>query len=255
MTPSGFGDLLTNALLAAADRDEVDRLLPHLRRKTFPQGWLFYEPGDPIDMVYFPVDGVISMLCVTTSGAVETATIGREGGLGLTGGLGPRVSAHRAIAQTPGAAWCAPVGEFRRVLDAAPSLRDQASRHTEAMLAQVMQSVACNTLHPVEARLARWILMCHDRVSGDVVPLTQAFLAQMLGVQRTTVSASAQLLQSRDLIAYSRGRILVKNRVGLEHAACECYAASQEHYARLLGHGPGHVDGHAHDHGLERLSA
>lgn len=238
MTTAGLGDLLENTLLAAAEPSEVESLLPHLRRAAFPQGLLFYEPGDPIDTVYFPVDGVVSMLCVTAEGAVETATIGREGGVGLTGGFGPRVAAHRAIAQTPGAAWCASVQDFRQVLARAPSLRDQAARHTEAMLAQVMQSVACNTLHPVEARLARWILMCHDRTRGDFVPLTQAFLAQMLGVQRTTVSAAAQELQSAGLIAYSRGRITVHDRPGLERASCECYAASRRHYARLLGEGP-----------------
>jgi CRP-like cAMP-binding protein len=235
MTPSGTGDLLENALLASTDAGDLERLRPHLRRTPYAQGHLFYEPGDPIEVVYFPTDGVISMLCVTRDGAVETATIGREGAVGLTGGFGPRQSAHRAIAQVSGVAWCAPVEAFREVLQGSPSLRDQASRHTEAMLAQVMQSVACNTLHPVEARLARWILMCHDRTRGDVVPLTQAFLAQMLGVQRTTVSAAAQVLQSGGLIAYTRGRIDVKNRAGLEHASCECYAASRRHYARLLG--------------------
>lgn len=235
MTTAGLGDLLENALLAAADPAEVERLLPHLRRTPYAQGHLFYEPGDEIDAVYFPIDGVVSMLCVTRDGAIETATVGREGGIGLTGGFGPRVAAHRAIAQVGGAVWCSPIAGFRRVLETAPSLRDQVARHTEAMLAQVMQSVACNTLHPVEARLARWILMCHDRTRGDFVPLTQAFLAQMLGVQRTTVSAAAQGLQSAGLIAYSRGRIVVKERPELEHASCECYAASRRHYERLLG--------------------
>jgi CRP-like cAMP-binding protein len=235
MTPDRPGNPFENALIAASEPMEAARLLPHLRFTPFPQAHLFYEPGDDLDTVYFPVDGVISMLCVTREGAVETATVGREGGIGLTAGFGPRKAAHRAIAQTPGAAWCASAEAFRRVLADAPALRDQAARHTEAMLAQVMQSVACNTLHPVEARLARWILMCHDRTRGDVVPLTQAFLAQMLGVQRTTVSAAAQVLQAQGLIAYSRGRIGVKNREGLEASSCECYAASRLHYSRLLG--------------------
>ena len=240
MTPLARSqDLYDNALLAAADPRDVEKLIPHLRRAPYVQGHLFYEPGDVIETVYFPTDGVVSMLCVTCDGAVETATIGREGGVGLTGGFGPRQSAHRAIAQVSGATWNCPVEAFRTVLESSPSLRDQAARHTEAMLAQVMQSVACNTLHPVEARLARWILMCHDRTRGNVVPLTQAFLAQMLGVQRTTVSAAAQVLQGAGLIAYSRGRIDVRSRPGLEHASCECYAASRLHYARLLGEAPG----------------
>lgn len=232
--PPSLRDIARNQLLAAAERADLERLAPHLVFTAFEQGHTFYEPGDPIGEVLFPVDGVISMLCVTGAGAVETATIGREGGLGLTAGFGPRESLHRAIVQISGAAYRAPVGAFRELLETSPGVRDLAARHTEALLAQVMQSVACNTLHDVEARLARWILICRDRISDDCVALTQAFLAQMLGVQRTTVSAAAQKLQEQGLIRYRRGKIRVLNRAGLEHAACECYAASRRHYRALL---------------------
>lgn len=232
--PSRFRDFERNQLLAAAAPEDLEKLAPHLTLKRFVQGETFYEPGDIIDDVVFPVDGVVSMLCVTHDAAVETATIGKEGGLGLTAGFGPRESLHRAIVQISGAAYHIPVSRFRQILDASPSIRDLAARHTEALLAQVMQSVACNTLHPVDARLARWILVCRDRIDHDLVALTQAFLAQMLGVQRTTVSAAAQELQRTGLITYRRGKIFVRDRDGLEHAACECYAASRRHYAALL---------------------
>ena len=232
--PPSLDEIARNHLLAAARRDDLERLAPHLTLKHFAQGETFYEPGDPIAEVLFPVDGVISMLCVTRAGAVETATIGREGGLGLTAGFGPRESMHRAIVQISGAAYGVPVDRFRSLLQASPAVRDMAARHTEALLAQVMQSVACNTLHDVEARLARWVLICQDRVDGDVVALTQAFLAQMLGVQRTTVSAAAQVLQKAGLITYRRGKIRVLDRPGLEAAACECYGASRRHYSALL---------------------
>jgi CRP-like cAMP-binding protein len=232
--PPSFREIARNQLLASAAREDLEQLAPHLVLMNFEQGQTFYEPGDPIADVLFPVDGVISMLCVTGAGAVETATIGREGGLGLTAGFGPRESLHRAIVQISGAAYRAPVDAFRRLLQTSPTVRDMAARHTEALLAQVMQSVACNTLHDVEARLARWILICQDRIDGDLVALTQAFLAQMLGVQRTTVSAAAQVLQGRGLIRYRRGKIRVLDRAGLERTACECYAASRRHYAALL---------------------
>lgn len=216
------------------DDESLKRLAAHLTLRRFEQGLVFHEPGDRVGEVIFPVAGVISMLCVTRAGAVETATIGREGGLGLTAGFGPRESLHRAIVQIAGAAYAVPVERFAELMKDSPSIRDMAARHTEAVLAQVMQSVACNTLHPVESRLARWILVCRDRIDDDLVVLTQAFLAQMLGVQRTTISAAAQAIQRAGLVTYRRGKILVRDRDGLERAACECYRASRRHYAALL---------------------
>ena len=188
-----------------------------------------------METLYFPHDGVISLMTLMESGAaIESATIGREGALGLTTAAAPRLSLSRAVAQTP--CRCARISavRFREVWAQSPALRLIVERHTEALYAHAIQSVACNALHSVEARFARWLLTCHDRISSNTVALTQEFLADMLGVQRTTVTAVARGLQAKGYIHYRRGVVDILDREGLEGLACECYSTVRDTYDRLL---------------------
>ena len=161
------------------------------------------------------------------SGAtVETATIGRCGVIGENAGLGARCTCGRAIVRLPGtAAWLSST-QFHAAANQSQAIRDLIVRYNDLLLAQVQQSVACNALHALEARLCRWLLQAHDCVAGGMIPLTQEFLGQMLGVRRTTVTIAAKLLQSAGLIRYRRGYIQIVDRAALEDISCECYAVA-----------------------------
>ncbi len=199
------------------------------------KGRILYDPGDPITHVYFPTDCIISLLTLMESGeAIESATIGREGALGLMASVAPRESLSRAMIQSPGRALRLGAPQLNEALKKSPALQHMVDRHTEALYAHVIQSVACNALHSVEARLCRWLLACRDRVDSDTIQLTQEFLADMLGVQRTTVTAVARSLQAKGLIRYRRGVVDVLDRPGLEAASCECYGVVRRTYNRLL---------------------
>ena len=217
-------EMRRNRLLAALRPSDMATLLPHLKEVELEQGVLLQEQGEPIERIYFPNSGMISLLAVMQQGnAVETATIGREGAVGAMAGLGPRHAFTRAVVQMPGTAAQITTGKFQTVVAASPSIRDIIVRHNEVLLAQVQQSAACNALHEAEARFCRWLLQSRDRSDGDVVPITQEFLAQMLGVRRTTVTLVAQSLQDAGLLRYRRGRIELLDRDMLEERACECY--------------------------------
>lgn len=184
-----------------------------------------YERDEPVAHVYFPVDSVISLVAEMSDGqSVEVATIGNEGMAGLPLFLQTRLtSEHRAFCQVPGKALCMTAEAFLDCIDRLPALRQLLQRYTMTLFAQVAQSSACNRLHPIEQRCARWLLLTHDRVRSDRFPLTQEFLAQMLGVQRTSVNAVAQSLSAAGAIRYTRGVITVLDRAKLEAASCECY--------------------------------
>ncbi|WP_297513441.1 Crp/Fnr family transcriptional regulator [uncultured Caulobacter sp.] len=199
------------------------------------KGRLLYDPGDPIDQVYFPEDCVVSMMTLMENGAaIESATIGREGAVGLMAAVAPRQSLSRVLVQASGAATRVAAGALHDVWSRSPALRDLTDRHNEALFGHTIQSVACNALHAVEARFCRWLLSCHDRIDSNTVNLTQEFLADMLGVQRTTVTAVAGALQAKGLIRYRRGVVDILDRAGLEAAACECYGTVRRGYERLL---------------------
>lgn len=209
-------------------------LAPHLTQVDLERGRLLYEPGDRVDTVYFPHDGVISMLTLMENGAaIEHATIGREGAIGLSVAVAPRLAMSRAVVQTP--CRCARIGahQMQDAWRRSARVREIVDRHAEALLGHATQSVACNALHSVEARFCRWLLSCRDRISGDTVALTQEFLADLLGVQRTTVTAVARSLQEKGYIRYRRGQMEIVDREGLEACACECYDAVRRHYERL----------------------
>lgn len=224
-----------NRLLTSLPPEDKALLAPHLSQIDLEKGRLLYEPGDLIDQVYFPTDCVLSLMTLMDSGAaIESATIGREGALGLMAAVAPRQSLSRAIVQAPGAALRISAAPLHEAWTRSTVLRDVVDRHNEALFGHAIQSVACNALHPVEARFCRWLLSCHDRLRGDTVSLTQEFLADMLGVQRTTVTAVAGSLQSKGLIRYRRGVVDILDRAGLEAIACECYGAVRRGYERLL---------------------
>jgi CRP-like cAMP-binding protein len=227
---------LQNNLLQALPPEDHALLAPHLINVECERGRLLYDPGDPIDHIYFPHDGVISLMTLMDSGAaIESTTIGPEGALGLMAAVAPRQSLSRAIVQTPVKASKISAERLHEAWERSPRIRDLVDRHTEALYGHAIQSVACNALHSVEARFCRWLLTCHDRISTDTVALTQEFLADMLGVQRTTVTAVARSLQEKGAIRYRRGVVDIVDRQALEALTCECYGVIRRNYERLLG--------------------
>jgi CRP-like cAMP-binding protein len=186
---------------------------------------MVYERDEPVEYAYFPTTCVLSLVTEMSNGqTVEVATVGNEGMSGLPLFLQTRrTSEHRSFCQIPGESLRIPAEAFMAGFDRVASLRQLLQRYTMTLFAQVAQSSACNRLHPIEQRCARWLLLTHDRVGTDQFPLTQDFLAQMLGVHRTSVNAVAQTLSEAGAIRYVRGVISVVDRSKLEAASCECY--------------------------------
>ena len=229
---------MQNLLLAALPPEDMGLLAPHLAQVELDRGRLLYDPGDRLETVFFPHDGVISLMTLMDSGAaIESATIGREGALGLAAAVSPRASLVRAIVQTPTRASRISAERLHEAWEKSPKIRELVDRHGEALFGHAIQSVACNALHSVEARFCRWLLTCHDRISTDTIALTQEFLADMLGVQRTTVTAVARALQEKGAIRYRRGVVDIMDRGVLEQLACECYSVIRRTYERLLPEG------------------
>jgi CRP-like cAMP-binding protein len=223
-----------NLLLAALPAKDLSLLAPHLKDVPLARGVVLQEQGEPVDQVYFPHDGIISLLAVMQQGdAVETATVGYEGAVGFLAGLGSRRSHTRAVVQVSGFSARIAAERFRKAGEESLEIRDIILRAGEVLLIQVQQTAACNALHAVEARLSRWLLQARDRLDSNTIDLTHEFLSQMLGVRRTTVTVIASMLQQAGLIRYHRGRIEIVDRPGLEGRACECYQAIRQHIDRL----------------------
>ncbi len=226
----------SNRLLAALPRASLGRIIPDLDLKPLKMRQVMQLRRRPIREIVFPLAGVASMISMgNSSDSVEVATIGCEGMIGLPLFLGDRKAASQIFMQVPGEGLHLSAAAFRRHLAREPALSRALLLYTQALLTQVAQCSACNCHHPVEARCARWLLQTHDRVKGDVFPLTQDFLGLMLGVRRSSVTTTAGALQKRKLIRYSRGTITVLDRKGLEKAACACYRLISKEYDRLLG--------------------
>jgi CRP-like cAMP-binding protein len=214
-----------NRLLAALPEQAIAHLAPDLRQVTLPQGVVCYGAGDPIDQVYFPQTGMISLL-VTTGGdgaMVETSSVGREGAVGVQCGNGPCLSFTRAIVQIGGNFLIISAPRFEAATSRSAELRELMFAYIETLWAEAQQIAACNAIHDGSSRLCRWLLQCANRTGSDRVPLTQEFLAEMPGVRRTTVTLLAQELQRRGILRYSRGRITILDRAALEACACDCY--------------------------------
>lgn len=216
-----------NHLLASLPESEYALLQPHLKDVLLKQGTILCEQGELIDQVYFPDSGMVSIVVVLSEGekSVETATVGREGAVGAIAGLGERRATARAIVQVAGKGMRLSARQLQLAVRQSPVLRDFIVRYQEMLLHQAQQSTACNALHEARPRLCRWLLQTRDRLDSDLVALTQEFLAQMLGVRRTTVTELARGLQSKGLVRYKRGKIEILDRAGLEDCACECYEA------------------------------
>lgn len=217
---------VANRLLASLPAEERQSVLAHAAPFEFAQGYVFHEAGDPIDHVHFIESGVVSSVAVLADGRmVETLMVGREGVTGGFAALAPSRAFSRANAQVEGASRRIEAQRLRQLTAERPALRAAVIEFLNHVQGEVEQSVACNALHRAEQRFAKWLLRCHDRVDGQVLHLTQEYLASMLGSQRTTLNEAAQTLQRAGAISYSRGRITVLDRAALERAVCECYRA------------------------------
>jgi CRP-like cAMP-binding protein len=226
-----------NRLLAALEPDDFAALEPHLHEISLQQDQVLYEAGDPVRHATFPHDTVVSLVAVLKDGrSAEMVVYGREGALGLVSSMMARESFGRYIVQACGTASQIELEHLNEVISARPKVRQLVLNFAEAMMARVLQNVACNAVHSVEERCCRWILSLHDRLDQDTVPLTHEFLADMLGVQRSTVSSITRALQAAGLIRQGRGLITVIDRTGLEGASCECYGTVRRSFERLLPH-------------------
>jgi CRP-like cAMP-binding protein len=220
-----------NRILAALPDSVFQQMEPDLRHVTLPHGTTCLDAREPIDQVYFPQSGMISLLVATGGcGMVETSSIGREGAVGLQSGFGPRLSFGRAVVQIPGRFSTISAARFERMVSCTPTLHDLIVRYTEMLWFEAQQNAACNAIHDGSSRLCRWLLQCAERTGSDQLPLTQESLAEMLGMRRTTVTLLAQQLQNRGILRYSRGRITVLDRAALQRHACGCYGAIKRDY-------------------------
>jgi CRP-like cAMP-binding protein len=224
-----------NRLLEALPDKDWQAMCGRFHQVDMPSGKVLFEANQPIDTLYFPLRGVISTVATFESGsAVEMATTGNEGMVSVAAVLSSDTAMNRSVVQVPGAALAIGYSDFRNLEQNFPAFRKTLFIYTQAFLAQTLQTVACNAVHSVEERAARWLLMTHDRAGEDSFLLTQEFLAEMLGVSRPAVNIVARTLQRAGLISYSRGVITIEDRPGLEGASCECYRTIREHYERRL---------------------
>jgi len=222
-------DPAANHLLAALSRADFTELKALLKQVTLEQGVVLQEPGEEVEQIYFPHDGMVSLLAVMKDGrAIETATVGAEGVVGVMAGIGLHIALTRAVVQLPLVASKISATGFRKAVQSSNTLRNLVVRANDALLAQVQITAACNALHTIEARLARWILQSSDRSRSAALPLTQELLSQMLGVTRSSVSEVAGRLQAAGLIRYVRGNIEIVDRRALEKSACECYGTLRQ---------------------------
>jgi CRP-like cAMP-binding protein len=225
-----------NRLLELLHPLDFRRLRPHLEPVVLEYRQSLYEANKPIKSVYFPIDGVASLVNTMADGSsTEVGTIGNEGIVGLPVILGDRLAPTNAYIQVPGTGLRLRADILTAELERSSRTRMVMLHYAHAFFNQVAQSAACNQFHNIEPRCCRWLLMTHDRVQSDRFLLTQEFLGMMLGVRRTSVTEVARELKHRKLIEYSRGRVTILSRAGLERLACECYAVSKKEFDRLLG--------------------
>jgi CRP-like cAMP-binding protein len=224
-----------NLLLAALEPEDFVLLEPTIETVEITRGQVLYDTGDLMHHAYFPHDSIISLVNVLEDGgSTEVAGFGYEGVMGLLSGLVTREAFGRYVVVKSGSVSRIPVQCLNEVRTTRPRLRQLVRSYSEALLAQTFQTVSCNAVHGVEARCSRWILSMHDRLDHDTLPLTHELMAQMLGVQRSTLSTVTRKLQTAGLIRQSRGGITVIDRTGLEQTACECYGKVRRIYERLL---------------------
>jgi CRP-like cAMP-binding protein len=212
-----------NRLIAAIPARQLAQLAPSLEIVPLTPRTVLVDSGAPLHHAYFPHGGVICLMAAMRKGGAETATVGPEGFIGFEALLGSKVASQRVLVQVEGTASRLPIQTLADAAQESASLRGLLLGYVRYFLIQVLQSVACNGLHSVQERFARWLLMAHDRAGTDSFRLTQEFLADLLGIHRPSVTIVARTLQAAGLISYTRGLITITDRKGLEEATCECY--------------------------------
>lgn len=232
--PSG-PDPWQNRLLAALSEPDYQALLPALEPVALAPGMALYESGRPQPYLYFPVSGIVSLLYLLQNGSsTEIALTGREGVVGISLFMGGGVTPSRAVVQIPGHAWRMRAAPMKRSFDRGDPLQPLLLRFTQALITQMTQTAVCNRHHAVDQQVCRWLLLALDRLASSEIRMTQERIAQLLGVRREGVTEAAGKLQAAGLMEYSRGRIRVLDRGGLEQRVCECYAVVRDEYERLL---------------------
>jgi CRP-like cAMP-binding protein len=230
-----MGSSKSNLLLASLAREDYALLHPHLTQMHLEQHAVLQEPEHPIEHIYFPLEGMISVVAVVTSGeTIEIAAIGREGAVGAKVGLNPQLAYAKAVAQLPGVALRIAIGKFQTAARQSLAINHLATCAMDVMTANVQQAATCNAMHPVEVRLIRWLLHARDRFDSDELPLTQELLSQMLGVRRTSVTLAAAVLQNAGLIKCRRGKVKLTDRAALERMSCECYGAVRRNVELII---------------------
>lgn len=228
--------LHANTILSSLSASDAAALRPHLRATHLQQKIVLYEAGDTIDSVYFPTSAVVSLVVSLATGEMtEAAMVGKDGAIGMASALDGKVAMTRAIVQLGGDAMVCDPMAFRGTALQSETLISKIMRHEQTLCAQSQQSTACMANHEIDARLCRWLLRARDLSESDHLPFTQEFLAEMLGVRRTSVTTVARTLQEAGMIKYTRGKIDIIDVEGLRESACECYDTVREQYRQLLG--------------------
>jgi CRP-like cAMP-binding protein len=223
------GKHVSNKVLLATPDNEYQLMRPDLTYVDLPNHLSLHEPTQSIEFVYFPNRGMVSQVVVTKDGrTVEVGVVGKEGYVGAGLAVGLSRSSVREIVQIAGDGFRMMGSALERILQSAPQLQMILSRHSGLQGMQVAQTAACNRLHDIQQRLARWLLMTQDRVNLGILPITHDFIATMMGTDRSTVSLAAAVLQEKGIIEYVRGAVKVVNRRKLQNSACECYAVIQQ---------------------------
>jgi CRP-like cAMP-binding protein len=225
-----------NRLLNEFSQVDFNRLEPYLKLTTFKQHTLLFEAEQEIDHVYFPTSGVVSLVVTLESGEmIEAAMVGSDGVVGASAALDGRISLSRGIIQLGGEIVVCSIDGLKSAAFQSPKLLALLIRHEQTVYAQAQQSAACFAAHHIHARLCRWLLRARDLAGSDTLNFTQEYLAEMLGVQRSSVTLVAHTLQAAGLIKYSRGKIQIVDADALHDGSCECYESVKRHYAKLLG--------------------
>jgi CRP-like cAMP-binding protein len=233
--PRGSHGTVENRLLAALPKKEYQRIAPHLSPVSLSNGQVLYEADQRVRHVYFPNNGVISILNTLERMSIEVGMVGLEGMVGINIFLGIETAPNRAVVQVPGDGMRMKTAAFKDAFKRSNSFQALLRRYIYVLMTQMSLSIACNRFHNVEKRFARWLLVIHDRVQSDEFQLTQKYISRMLGAHRPHVTTAAGALQNGGLIRYSRGRIVILNRDGLEKVACDCYRNGKEKCETLFG--------------------
>jgi CRP-like cAMP-binding protein len=224
-----------NQILAALPPKDLERLLPHLELVTMDLGHSLYESGERLEYVYFPVEGIVSLLYVTQHGnSAELAVVGREGMIGVSLFMGGETTPNRAVVQSACKAYRLPSAVLKARFAEGGAMQLVLLKFTQAMITQISQTAVCNLHHSVDQQLCRWLLLSLDRLPANTLQMTQELIANMLGVRRQGVTESAKKLERDGLITYSRGLITVIDRPGLEKRACECYSVVKVETDRIM---------------------